>query len=127
MHRKRIIAVLLLIIATIITIATAFKTGINPPAANVAGSFGTILFLLATAKILDVKDDLFYCGVIFVYLASPIGSVLDLYRRFGPYDKIIHFIIEGRGVNLLTIIHKNKYYAEKQTEIFGFEKIYKSD
>ena len=92
MHRKRIIAVLLLIIATIITIATAFKTGINPPAVNVAGSFGAILFLLATAKILDVKDDLFYCGVIFVYLASPIGSVLDLYRRFGPYDKIIHFI-----------------------------------
>ncbi len=65
MHRKRIIAVLLLIIATIITIATAFKTGINPPAVNVAGSFGAILFLLATAKILDVKDDLFYCGVIF--------------------------------------------------------------
>ena len=40
--------------------------------------------------LLKVKDNLFYCGLIFVYCASPVGSVLNLYRSVGPYDKIVH-------------------------------------
>lgn len=92
MNRKRITAALILAAATIITAAIAFKTGVNPPLTNVAGSFGAIVVLLIIAKLLNVRDDLFYCGIVFVYFASPVGSILDMYRRFGPYDKIIHFI-----------------------------------
>lgn len=92
MNRKRTTAVLILVIATIVTAAAAFRIGVDPPVANVAGSFGAIAALLIVSKILDMRDDLFYSGIIFVFFASPVGSVLDMYRSFGPYDKIIHFI-----------------------------------
>ena len=65
MSKRRITAVLILAVATGITAVIAVKSGI-------------------------VKDNLFYCGLIFVYCASPVGSVLNLYRSVGPYDKIVH-------------------------------------
>lgn len=92
MNRKRTTVVVLLIIATVVTAAAAFLIGADPPIANVAGSFGAIAALLIVSKLLDIGDDLFYSGIIFVFFASPVGSVLDMYRSFGPYDKIIHFI-----------------------------------
>ncbi len=92
MNQKRIAAVAVLAAASAVTSVIAVKTGVDPPPANIAGAFASILVLVIAAKLLKATDDLFYCGLIFVYLASPMGSILDLYRRFGPYDKIIHFI-----------------------------------
>lgn len=110
MNRKRITAVLLLVIATIVTAAAAFLIGTDPPVANVAGSFGAIAALLIVSKLLDIGDDLFYSGIIFVFFASPVGSVLDMYRSFGPYDKIIHFIsgilLASLGVFIISKILK---------------------
>ena len=91
MSKKRIIAVLILAAATAITALIAVKTGINPPVGNIIGSFCAIAALIVFSHLLKVKDSLFYCGLFFVYCASPVGSVLNLYRSVGPYDKIVHF------------------------------------
>lgn len=91
MNKKRITAVLALAAATGITAVIAVKLGINPPVGNIIGSFCSIAALVVFAALLKVKDNLFYCGLVFVYCASPVGSVLNLYRSVGPYDKIVHF------------------------------------
>lgn len=92
MDSKKVAAVFVVTAASAVTAIIAFKTGVNPPMANVAGSFAAIAVFLAAARLLKVRYDLFYFGLIFIYFASPVGSVLNMYRRFGPYDKIIHFI-----------------------------------
>lgn len=89
---KRIIGVIVLVIATAATAAAAYMSGINPPAGNVIGAFASIAVLVAAAKLIEVSDTLFYSGLVFVFMASPLGSVINLYRSFGPYDKIVHLI-----------------------------------
>lgn len=91
MSKRRITAVLILAVATGITAVIAAKSGINPPVGNIIGAFCAIAVLVVFSLLLKVKDNLFYCGLIFVYCASPVGSVLNLYRSVGPYDKIVHF------------------------------------
>ncbi len=90
--KKRGIGVLLLVVATLISTVIAFKIGINPPITNIFGAFGAIIFLIVVAKILKIDDGLFYLGLLFIFIASPMGSIINLYRTFDPYDKIVHFI-----------------------------------
>ncbi len=91
MSKRRILTVVILATATGITAVAALKLGINPPVGNIIGSFCAIAALIVFSMLIKVKDNLFYCGAIFVYCASPVGSVLNLYRSVGPYDKIVHF------------------------------------
>ena len=84
--RKRWIGLIVLILATIFTAIYACKTNIDPAPATIAGSFGSIAALLLISYILKVRDDLFFCGLLFVYFASPVGSVLNLYRSVDLYD-----------------------------------------
>ncbi len=91
MSKRRILTVVILATATGITAVAALKIGINPPVGNIIGSFCAIAALVVFSMLIKVKDNLFYCGAIFVYCASPVGSVLNLYRSVGPYDKIVHF------------------------------------
>ncbi len=91
MSKRRILTVVILATATGITAVAALKLGINPPVGNIIGSFCAIAALVVFSMLIKVKDNLFYCGAIFVYCASPVGSVLNLYRSVGPYDKIVHF------------------------------------
>ena len=84
--RKRWIGLIVLILATIFTAIYACKTNIDPAPATIAGSFGSIAALLLISYILKVRDDLFFCGLLFVYFASPVGSVLkDVYKRQAPW------------------------------------------
>lgn len=90
--KGRTVGVICLILATAATSFMAYETGINPPVGNVAGAFASIVVLVIISKIIKVSDVLFYSGLVFVFMASPLGSVINLYRSFGPYDKIVHFI-----------------------------------
>ena len=98
--KKRVLALIALVAATTGAAITAFALEINPPMTNVIGSYGSILAALIAAKIFKVSDGLYYAGLAFVFFASPMGSVMDLYRSFGPYDKIVHFF---SGILLATL------------------------
>ena len=90
--RGRITGVIILIAATIASAVAAYELGINPPIGNVAGAFASIAVLVLVSRIIKVSDTLFYSGLVFVFMASPMGSVINLYRSFDPYDKIVHLI-----------------------------------
>ena len=73
--------------------------------------------VLIIARILKVRDDLFFCGLLFVYFASPVGSVLDLYRSVGPYDKIVHFfsgiLLASLGAMIMSMLLKRAVHTIK--------------
>ena len=89
--KKRTLAIVFLAAASAAAAAVAYGVGIDPPVVNVAGSFAIIAVVLVLSKLIKIPDNLFYTGLIFIFCASPIGSVIDLYRLWGPYDKIVHF------------------------------------
>lgn len=90
--KKRIIATIVFIAATIAAIIAAYALGMSPPVTYVAGAFAAAAVLIVVSKLIKVDDSIFISALIFVFLASPMGSILDLYRSFYPYDKIVHFI-----------------------------------
>lgn len=72
MNQKRIAAVAVLAAASAVTSVIAVKIGVDPPPANIAGAFASILVLVIAAKLLKATDDLFYCGIfaLFLYFAE---------------------------------------------------------
>lgn len=92
MKYKKTIASSITILLTAITSIIAYKLEINPPLTNVIGAFVSIFVVIIISNILKFKDNMFFLMLIFVYLASPLGSVINLYRTFALYDKIVHFI-----------------------------------
>ena len=90
--KGRTSGIIILTAATAAAVVIAYAIGINPPAANVAGAFVSIVIMVIVTKIIKVDDTLFYSGLVFIFMASPLGSIIDLYRFVGPYDKIVHFI-----------------------------------
>lgn len=118
--RTRWIGLIVLVLATAFTAVLACRTGIDPAPATIAGSFGSIVVLLIIARILKVRDDLFFCGLLFVYFASPVGSVLDLYRSVGPYDKIVHFfsgiLLASLGAMIMSMLLKRAVHTIKKNK-----------
>ncbi|MBS5334869.1 MAG: hypothetical protein UC708_02050 [Anaerovoracaceae bacterium] len=126
--KGRKVGITLLILATAATSLIAYKTGINPPVGNVAGAFASIAVLVIVSKIIKVSDELFYSGLIFVFMASPLGSVINLYRSFGPYDKIVHlisgFLLAALGMLIMEKLMRNSsrrcdFYIYALPMIFG--------
>ena len=117
MNRKKSAATTILTAMSAVTVWAAFVTGTEPPATDVAGSFAAIAALLAVSVILKMDDILYFLGCGFVYFASPIGSVLDMYTRFGPYDKIIHFISGMLPVSYTHLdVYKRQYQARAKEQ-----------
>lgn len=120
--RKRWIGLIVLILATIFTAIYACKTNIDPAPATIAGSFGSIAALLLISYILKVRDDLFFCGLLFVYFASPVGSVLNLYRSVDLYDKVVHFfsglLLASLGAMIMSMLLKHAVQTIKKTKIY---------
>lgn len=97
MKKPRVIACIFALAATTVAVIAAFGLGVNPPVANVIGAYAAILAGVFAAKVFRVSDGLYYTGLVFIFFASAVGSVLNLYRTFDPYDKIVHF---GSGLLL---------------------------
>lgn len=89
--KNRILALAGIILLTGVTTWLAFYLNINPPIANVAGGFISILAGVIVALLFRVPDRLYYLILVFIFFAEPVGSVMNLYRLWAPYDKIVHF------------------------------------
>ncbi|MFQ9892014.1 MAG: DUF2238 domain-containing protein [Emergencia sp.] len=109
--KKQVTVCILVLAATTAAAIAAFWLGINPPAVNVIGAYASIFVGVLAAKLFHVSDGLYYTGIIFIFFASAVGSVLDLYRSFGPYDKIVHF---ASGLLLAAVgVMIAEYFLEK--------------
>ena len=88
--KGRTTGIIILTAATAAAVVIAYAIGINPPAANVAGAFVSIVIMVIVTKIIKVDDTLFYSGLVFIFMASPLGSIIDLYRFVDPYDCLLY-------------------------------------
>lgn len=89
--KNRILALAGVILLTGITTWLAFYLNINPPIANVAGGFAALFAGVVVSLVFRVPDKLYYLILVFIYFAEPVGSIMNLYRLWAPYDKIVHF------------------------------------
>ena len=122
--RKKLAALILFFILTIITAFVAFKSGINPPVGNVIGAFASFLAAVIICMLFNVSDQMYYITLAFVYFASPVGSVLNFYRSVGPYDKIVHFfsgiLIAAFGYMIIwRLIRKNNVGKNEYNKLNG--------
>ena len=104
--KKRTIFIIIYVLLASITAYFSYHVGINPPMVNVYGMYVSVLIYLFFSHIMKFSDEFFLSGLIFVYMASPMGSVINLYRSLGLYDKVVHFISGILLAALGTIIVK---------------------
>ena len=112
------------VLLTGITTWLAFYLNINPPIANVAGGFASILAGVIVCVLFRVPDKLYYLILIFIYFAEPVGSILNMYRLWGPYDKIVHFlsgILVAAFAAMLfqKIIERNRINVVQRKKLIG--------
>lgn len=116
--KKRFWALILLLAATTAAVYAAFRMGVNPPMANVYGAYVAIAVGLIFTKLFKVSDGFFYMGMLFIFFASPIGSVINLYRTWGPYDKIVHYasglLLAALGVMIVTYLLERCGISERK-------------
>lgn len=77
--------------ALLVLTAAVCLTADNPPVTSVIGSFVSAGIAAALSMYFRLPSGLYYLVLVFVFMASPVGSVIDMYRIWGPYDKIVHF------------------------------------
>ncbi len=90
--RKKIIMNWAVITASAAVILCAFCFGEAPHVTDIIGAFAALFLFILISKAIRFPDTLYCSTMIFIFFASPLGSVADLYSRWGPYDKIIHFM-----------------------------------
>lgn len=70
----------------------AWLKGDDVSVSAVAGALAAWTVSVIMLRLVKAGDGIFYSVMTFIFLASPLGSVIDLYRLWGPYDKIVHFL-----------------------------------
>lgn len=95
LNKKRVIGALILVVGWVACLYIAPLLSNTTSTNTVVGSFGSIVFALIALKLVKADDILYFCTLIFVFMASPLGSVLDFYRKIDMYDKVVHF---GSGI-----------------------------
>lgn len=88
--KKRIIpAIIALVLVTICALIAVFGN-IDIPNVNIIGSYLSVIAI--TILMYKFPYSLYIWVLIFDILATAFGSVLNLYRVLGFYDKFVHFI-----------------------------------
>ena len=129
LNKKRTGILILVILLAAGAAWLSFGIGINPPMANVAGSIVSILLAVIVAQVLGVSDNMFAMFLGFVFLASPVGSVLNVYRLWGPYDKIVHFLsgvlIAAAGIVIFCkIIEQQRMERHQKKKLIGISSLF---
>ena len=120
--KKKITALLSMLVLTALTSILAFGFNIDPPVGNVAGAFASFIVAVIVCVIFKVSDQMYYITLTFVFFAAPVGSVLNFYRSVGPYDKIVHFfsgiLIAAFGYMIIwKLIDKNKINKNEYSKL----------
>lgn len=127
--KKKVLFLGIMIVLTAITSVIAFSCGINPPAGNVAGAFASFIAAVIVCMLLKVSDQMYYITLAFVFFAAPVGSVLNLYRSVGPYDKIVHFfsgiLIGAFGYMIIwKMINKNHIDKKEHSKLLSVSALF---
>lgn len=93
----------------------------NPSISSVEGAFAAALVSIILSVWFKVPMRTYYLILVFVFLASPIGSIVNLYRIWGPYDKIVHFmsgiLFASIGIIFVKKLLKKEEWHEKEMDM----------
>lgn len=97
---------LLVGICTVIALLSPIET----TAVKIAGSFASVVIVSAAAWFFPLRFYVF--ALIFHFFAAPLGSVINLYKYLGCYDRIVHFlsgiVLAEAGFILISRIFKKR-------------------
>lgn len=88
---KEIICLIIALVLSTFTTMVAFKTGLNPPMGFLIGCVSAFVAATVVCFLLKVPQHLYILTLVFVYMASPLGSIMNFYRSIDSYDKVVHF------------------------------------
>lgn len=89
---KNLIYLIVALAVSALTTVYSFKSGLNPPMGFLVGCLGAYAAATLICFLLKVPRHMYVLTLIFVYMASPLGSIMNFYRSIGSYDKIVHFL-----------------------------------
>ena len=127
--KKKVLAFIAALIILTVTIPVAYAIGQNPPVGTILGAFASFIVALIVCVIFKVPNQMYYLTIAFVFFASPVGSILNFYRTFGPYDKIVHFfsgvLIAAFGYMIIwKMINRNKIDEKEQNKFLGISVLF---
>lgn len=88
--KTKIIASLVAAAVTAICTLIAFLTPLNTTTMKIAGSFASIVVISLAAW--KFPKRFYVLAMIFHFFAASLGSVINLYRYVGFYDKFVHYL-----------------------------------
>ena len=127
--KKKVLAFIAALIILAVTIPVAYAIGQNPPVGTILGAFASFIAAFIVCVIFKVSNQMYYLTIAFVFFASPVGSILNFYRTFGPYDKIVHFfsgvLIAAFGYMIIwKMINRNKVDEKEQNKFLGISVLF---
>lgn len=106
---KLLLSVCELALVGICTVA-ALLSPIETTAVKIAGSFVSVALVSAAAWFFPLRFYVF--ALVFHFFAAPLGSVINLYKYLGCYDRIVHYlsgiILAEAGLILISRIFKKR-------------------
>lgn len=88
--KKRIIPLLLTAIALTICTAIVTTTNMGIPTFNIIGAYCSLIAI--TILTYKMPIGIYNFSMFFIFIASALGTVLDLYRSIEIYDKLLHYV-----------------------------------
>ncbi|MGF6376673.1 putative membrane protein YjdF [Clostridiales Family XIII bacterium PM5-7] len=90
--KKTIMPTAILLVATTVAVIGSRVLEINPPTINIVGAYGSVLGIFFLGNLCKLPY-WFYCiALAFDFFATSVGSVLNVYRTWAPYDLIVHYM-----------------------------------
>lgn len=90
--------------------AAAYLSPIETTAVKIAGSFASVAIVSLAAWFFPLRFYIF--ALVFHFFAAPLGSVINLYKYLGCYDRIVHYlsgiILAEAGLILISRIFKKR-------------------
>ena len=90
--RKRILGIIVSYTAILLAAASALIIKIPVEITDILGAFAAVTLVGVVSYFIKISEAVYFSTLFFIFMASPMGSILEFYRSFGPYDKIVHFV-----------------------------------
>ncbi len=118
MKKRKLFSLLAVLLANVICTVLVLTVPIETTNLKIYGSFAAIILVAAVTWRFPMRFYLLSMG--FVFLASTLGSCLNLYRHLGFYDLFVHYlsgIVLAEGGMIIAQALSKKYPTHQQMQV----------
>lgn len=109
--KKNIMPTAILLIATTMAVIGARIMEINQPTINIIGAYASVIAIFLLGSLFKLPYGYYCLALVFDFFATSVGSVLNVYRTWDPYDLIVHYMsgvmLAALGILLVRYIYKH--------------------